>query len=167
MTDDRGRIPAGAVLLASLEDTGALARSALALLPRGALLLLTGPLGAGKTTFTQALAAALGVTAPVTSPTYTLAHEYPSEAGVLVHLDAYRLGGAAPLAGDMLDDYLERARLVVVEWGEDLMAAYPEAWWLELGFTAPGDVAEAAGAAPDAGAAGGRLRWARWRARHA
>lgn len=127
-------LPLGAEEVTDLEDTRALARSVVAELPSGALLLLSGPLGAGKTTFTQAIAAALGVTAPVTSPTYTLAHEYPSPAGTLVHLDAYRLGGGAPLAGAMLDDYIEHARLVIVEWGEDLLSEYPDAWWLEFGF---------------------------------
>ena len=149
-------LPLGAEEVTDLEDTRALARSVAAALPSGALLLLSGPLGAGKTTFTQAVAAALGVTAPVTSPTYTLAHEYPSPAGTLVHLDAYRLGGGAPLAGAMLDDYLEHARLVVVEWGEDLLSAYPDAWWLEFGFLdSP--------ASPDPEAA--RRRYALWRHR--
>jgi len=142
--------PAGALPLASLDATTELARAALAALPNGSLLVLSGPLGVGKTTFTQALASLLGVEAPVNSPTYTLVHEYPSPAGTLVHMDAYRLGGAAPLAGTMLDDYLERARLVVVEWGEGLLDAYPEAWWLEFGF----------GAADDG--EGSRVRWARW-----
>ncbi len=151
-------LPAGALALRDLGDTVEVARAALGVLPVGALLLLSGPLGAGKTTFTQALATALGVAAPVTSPTYTLAHEYPSPNGTLVHLDAYRLGGGEPLAGDMLDDYLERARLVVVEWGERLLTAYPEAWWLEFGFadTPDGVQGEA-----------GRLRYARWRVTHA
>lgn len=171
MSAGAGVAPPGAAPLAGLADTEALARAAVASVPVGGLLLLSGPLGAGKTTFTKGLAAALGVMAEVTSPTYTLVHEYPSPAGTLVHMDAYRLGGAAPLAGAMLDDYLARARLVVVEWGEDLLAAYPEAWWLEFGLSSAAagsaDPPAAPGAAdPAAGAGAGLLRWARWRERH-
>ncbi len=157
MTTAGAAFPANALPLRTLDDTLDLARTALQALPAGALLLLSGPLGAGKTTFTQALGKALRVVAPVTSPTYTLVHEYPSPGGTLVHLDAYRLGSAEPLAGSMLDDYLERARLVVVEWGEQLLAAYPEAWWLEFGFLDQPD---------GAGDEGNRLRYARWRVTH-
>jgi len=157
VTTGGATLPADALPLRNLNDTLGLARAALQALPVGALLLLSGPLGSGKTTFTQALGRVLQVVAPVTSPTYTLVHEYPSPGGTLVHLDAYRLGSAEPLAGSMLDDYLERARLVVVEWGEQLLAAYPEAWWLEFGFVgAPGGPGEEAG----------RLRYARWRVTH-
>ncbi len=102
-------------------------------LPHGQLLVLTGPLGAGKTTFVAALAAALGSRADVTSPTYTLVHEYPTDAGVLVHVDAYRLDPHVDLDEALdLDAYLDRARAVVVEWGAGLLAAHPEAWHLHL-----------------------------------
>lgn len=163
----------------TLADTEALARDVALRLPHGALLILSGPLGAGKTTFTQALAAALGVTAPVTSPTYTLVHEYPSPTGTVVHIDAYRLRagpdspagaskvastGASALAGALLDDYLDRARLVVVEWGEDLTDAYPDAYWLELGFEGPtpGGASRAPGA-PEPAMPAEPGRFARWR----
>jgi tRNA threonylcarbamoyladenosine biosynthesis protein TsaE len=101
-------------------------------IPHGALLVLTGPLGAGKTTFVQALARALGSDAGVTSPSYTLVQEYPSPEGTIVHADAYRLHDATALEGLGLDDYLERARVVVVEWGEALLEGRPEALHLEL-----------------------------------
>lgn len=122
--------------LRSLSDTADLAREALQLAPTGSLLLLAGPLGAGKTTFTQLLAAELGSTAAVTSPTYTLVHEYPTPHGPLVHIDAYRLPSAQALPGLGLDDYLERSRLVVVEWGAELLELYPEALLLEFTLTA-------------------------------
>ena len=106
-------------------------------LPVGSLLVLVGDLGAGKTTFVQQLAKVLESPASVSSPTYTLIHEYPSPHGLLVHIDAYRL-----TTGDVvtnlehlgLDDYLDRARCVVVEWGEALQGAYPDAFavYLEL-----------------------------------
>lgn len=101
-------------------------------LPHGALLLLDGPLGAGKTTLVAALVAALGGPERVSSPTYTLVHEYPTREGTVVHVDAFRLGDPAQLAALGLDDYLERARLVVVEWGGPLAESYPEAWRLRL-----------------------------------
>lgn len=125
--------------LEDLDGTRALAARLVAALPPGGLLVLSGPLGAGKTTLTQALAAALNSAAAVSSPTYTLVHEYPTPQGTLVHIDAYRLSSAADLSGLGLDDYLARARLVVVEWGEGLLAVYPEAFHLELAFADDGD----------------------------
>lgn len=101
-------------------------------LPDGALLLLSGPLAAGKTTLVSALAAAHGSEARVSSPTYTLVHEYPSPVGLLVHVDAYRLPDARSLLGLGLEDYLERARWVAVEWGDGLAASFPDAWRLHL-----------------------------------
>ncbi len=125
------------VTLTSLEDTEHLARRLERHAPPGALLILSGPLGAGKTTLVQALGRALGSTAQISSPTYTLIHEYPTPAGVLVHIDAYRLSAARPNAAAALlelglDDYLGRARLVAVEWGEDLLELFPEAVFVTL-----------------------------------
>ncbi len=119
--------------LPDLEATHALARRTAAVLPFGQLLLLSGPLGAGKTTFVAALAEALGSDASVTSPTYTLVHEYPTPRGPLVHVDAYRLDASVDIEAALdLDAYLDRARAVVVEWGDRLLATHPEAWHLNL-----------------------------------
>jgi len=126
---------AGVIVLVDLDATRALARDALRRAGPGSLLLLTGPLGSGKTTFTRLLAEELGATAAVTSPTYTLVHEYPTPEGVLVHVDAYRLRDATALEGLGLDAYLERARLVVVEWGDALAASHPEALWLAFSWS--------------------------------
>lgn len=119
----------------ALPDEGAtavLASETAAALPAGALLVLTGPLGAGKTTFVRYLARALGSQADVTSPSYTLVHEYPTPAGTLAHVDAYRLPEAAALEALGLDELCQRARLTVVEWGEALLEEHPEAYHLAL-----------------------------------
>jgi tRNA threonylcarbamoyladenosine biosynthesis protein TsaE len=102
--------------------------------PRGSLIILTGTLGAGKTTLVQALAKALESDAQVSSPTYTLIHEYPTPQGTLVHIDAYRLPKADALLDLGLEDYLERSKLVVVEWGEGLLKHFPDAWQVTLSF---------------------------------
>lgn len=85
------------------------------LLRAGDLVQLDGELGAGKTTLTRGLGAALGAREAITSPTFVLAREHPTTAGPpLVHVDAYRLATAAEL--DDLDLDWEHA-VVVVEWG--------------------------------------------------
>ncbi|MDF9714833.1 tRNA (adenosine(37)-N6)-threonylcarbamoyltransferase complex ATPase subunit type 1 TsaE [Nocardioides sp. ChNu-99] len=99
----------------------ALGRRLAAVLRAGDLLVLTGGLGAGKTTFTQGLGAGLGVRGDVTSPTFVIARVHPSTVGGpdLVHVDAYRLGGAAELDDLDLDASLDEA-VTVVEWGAGL-----------------------------------------------
>lgn len=120
------------MILQSLEDTRQLARTLLDRLGPGSLLLLQGGMGAGKTTLVSALAEELGSTASVSSPTYTLIHEYPTPEGTLVHIDAWRLDSAADLLQTGLDDYLDSARLVAVEWGEGLSGHYPDAVLVKL-----------------------------------
>ena len=96
-----------------------LGRSMAGQLAPGDLIVLTGSLGAGKTTFTQGLGAGLGVRGAVTSPTFVIARVHPSEVGgpALVHVDAYRIGGIAELDDLDLDTSLDDA-VTVVEWGE-------------------------------------------------
>lgn len=88
----------------------------------GDLLVLSGPLGAGKTTLVQGIAAGLGVRGPITSPTFVIARVHPSLTGgpELVHADAYRLGGVAEIDDLDLDAELAAA-VTVVEWGEGLV----------------------------------------------
>ena len=93
-----GRLVSGRrVVLPGVDDTRALGRALGSLLRAGDLVVLTGGLGAGKTTLTQGIGDGLGVRGPVTSPTFVIARVHPSTVGgpALVHVDAYRLGGAA------------------------------------------------------------------------
>jgi len=96
------------------------------LLRAGDLVLLNGELGAGKTTLTRGLGAALGARGAVTSPTFVLAREHPTASGVpLVHVDAYRLATAREV--DDLDlDYGHA--IVVVEWGAGKLDGVSESW---------------------------------------
>jgi tRNA threonylcarbamoyladenosine biosynthesis protein TsaE len=99
-----------------------LGRRLAALLRAGDLVVLTGPLGAGKTTLVQGIGEGLGVRGPVTSPTFVIARVHPSADGGpdLVHADAYRLGSRAEVDDLDLDADLERS-VTVVEWGEGLV----------------------------------------------
>ncbi len=102
-------------------DTEALGERLAGELGPGDLVVLSGPLGAGKTVLVRGIARGLGVAGPVTSPTFVIAREHrplPAGRGVpLVHVDAYRLGGAAELDDLDLDTDLAEA-VVAVEWGE-------------------------------------------------
>lgn len=98
----------------------------------GTVLALHGDLGVGKTTFVQGLAHGLGITAPVTSPTFNLftLHRGPVN---LVHLDAYRLSSAREFEQLLLDEFLASPWVLAVEWPERIAAAIPpEALHLEL-----------------------------------
>ncbi len=101
-------------------------------LQAGTVLILSGVMGAGKTTFVKGLLRGLGSTSPVSSPTYTYIHEYDSPLGLVVHIDAYRLEDAKKLWRMGLSDYLETAFLVVIEWGEGLLEDLPEAKLLKF-----------------------------------
>jgi tRNA threonylcarbamoyladenosine biosynthesis protein TsaE len=112
----------------SPEATQAAAARLAALLRPGDLLCLRGDLGAGKTTFTRGLVAALGAPAQlVTSPTFTLLHEYRGGRLPVLHADAYRLTGAADdLDAVGLGEEIARAEAVVVlEWPERVEASLP------------------------------------------
>jgi tRNA threonylcarbamoyladenosine biosynthesis protein TsaE len=106
------------VRAATADQTRALATRLAGLLRAGDLLVLSGDLGAGKTTFTQGLGAAMRVRGDVTSPTFVISRVHPSLVGgpALVHVDAYRLHGALELDDLDLDASLDEA-VTVVEWG--------------------------------------------------
>ncbi|ACO47355.2 tRNA (adenosine(37)-N6)-threonylcarbamoyltransferase complex ATPase subunit type 1 TsaE [Deinococcus deserti] len=101
-------------------------------LPPGAVLFLEGELGAGKTTLTQGLVGALGFREPVTSPTYALINAYPTPAGQVLHVDAYRVRDVNELYEMDLEDLISTSRLSVIEWGEGLYLDYPQAPILHL-----------------------------------
>ena len=132
-------------VLETLETTRALGRCLARELPTGAILLLSGRLGAGKTSLVQGLAEGLGVTEPITSPTFALAQHYPQGTAKLVHLDLYRLEHPAS-ADELFLQEEEEARatgaLMVVEWPERLGLNLAEAWHLELSDRNDGRLAQ-------------------------
>lgn len=115
-------IGAGPVRVSTGDDMRALGEELAGLLGPGDLVVLTGPLGAGKTTLVQGMAQGLRVRGPITSPTFVIARVHPSLAGgpALVHADAYRLGGTLEVDDLDLDASLEES-VTVVEWGEGLV----------------------------------------------
>lgn len=130
--------------IATSDEMERLGRSLGEQLQPGDLLVMTGPLGAGKTTFTRGLAEGLGVRGPVQSPTFVIARTHPSLVGgaPLVHVDAYRLGSAAEL--DDLDIDFARS-VVVIEWGRPMASAVADAWWdieIERPVGNVGDIAD-------------------------
>lgn len=108
------------VTVDSPERMSELGRGLAALLRPGDLVMLTGELGAGKTTLTRGLGAGLGVRGAVTSPTFVIARVHPSltSGPPLVHVDAYRLGGGLDEMEDLDLDVSLPDSVVVVEWGE-------------------------------------------------
>lgn len=121
----------------SPEETMRLGEALGAVLEPGDVVLLTGDLGAGKTTFAKGVGRGLGVAEELTSPTFTLIHEHAGRIP-LVHADLYRLretgAGAADgghLAG-CLDDYLEGEAVVVIEWPEQAAGLVADALCLDI-----------------------------------
>lgn len=90
-----------------------------ATLRAGDIVALTGELGAGKTVFVRGVAAALGIPGPVTSPTFTLIHEYPGAVPVY-HMDLYRLNSPREILDIGVEDYFYGSGICLVEWAEKL-----------------------------------------------
>lgn len=119
----------------SAEETASLAAVLGLAAEAGDVLLLSGDLGAGKTTFAKAYGAALGVTDPITSPTFTLAREYQGRL-LMHHLDAYRLEQLAEVADLALTELVESGGVVLIEWGDmvqDVLLPDYAAITIELG----------------------------------
>ena len=119
----------------SPEETADIARQLAGELRRGDVLALAGDLGAGKTQFVKGLAAGLGVVGEVTSPTFTLIHEYPVQPGrlPLFHIDLYRLESDEEVLRIGIDEYLHGDGITVVEWADKFEGLIPAgARWIWL-----------------------------------
>lgn len=112
------------VATSSPDQTRAVAAALAASCRGGDLILLTGDLGAGKTTFTQGFGAALGVTGPITSPTFTLHHRYQGRL-VVNHLDVYRLEQLDETIELGLAELLDSGDVTVIEWGDTIRPVLP------------------------------------------
>ena len=118
-------------------ETGAVAAALAPLLRAGDVMLLKGPLASGKTAFVQELVAALGATADVTSPTFTLAQFYPTPVATFLHIDAYRLSSVAEFRDLALEDYVSES-ITAIEWGDIVAEDFSNALSIEFEFV-PGD----------------------------
>jgi tRNA threonylcarbamoyladenosine biosynthesis protein TsaE len=108
----------------SVDETRALAGAIATLARPGDLLLLAGDLGAGKTAFAQGFGTGLGVTEPITSPTFTLAQQYDGRLR-MHHLDVYRLEHMAEVLDLGLAELLDDGGVVLIEWGDAILPALP------------------------------------------
>ncbi len=107
------------VIIKNENETKALAKRLCRFVEPGSAFLLTGDLGAGKTTFTRYLCQELGIdTAQVTSPTFTVIHEYLDGKFPVAHVDLYRIGQDADVYELGLDEYLNRGFFIIMEWAE-------------------------------------------------
>ena len=91
-----------------------------------AVIQLIGDVGAGKTTFTRGLAKGLGISEPVTSPSFVISKRYAGKKADLIHYDFYRLDDPGIMVEDLADSLSEENAVVVVEWGGDVEGLLPE-----------------------------------------
>lgn len=112
---------------ASARETEAAGADLATRLQTGDLVLVSGDLGTGKTTFVRGACRALGVTRPVTSPTFTIGQVYPADGFEVAHLDLYRLHTITGEDPALLDDYVTAARISFVEWPGAGLPALPPA----------------------------------------
>lgn len=113
------------LVTASAEETEAVAARLASRLAVGDVVTVSGELGSGKTTFVRGACRALGVSAPVTSPTFTIGHRYAGEVSVS-HLDLYRFHSVSPAEWGDLEPYFDDA-IVFVEWPEAGIGVVPPA----------------------------------------
>ena len=111
----------------SADETQALGQKLASRLAPGDVIAYFGDLGAGKPAFTRGLAQGLGITDPVTSPTYTIVNEYLSGRIPLFHFDMYRLSSSDELFDIGWEDYLSRGGVCAVEWSENVEDALQDA----------------------------------------
>ncbi len=122
-------------LLKDLEETIQLGEIVAHTITDLKLLLLQGPLGAGKTSFVKGFARAIGIAEPITSPTFSLSQHYPSGTRPLIHVDLYRLE-TQNAANELFLQEEEEAKtlggVLLVEWPERLSIQLPDAWKIHL-----------------------------------
>jgi len=111
------------VHVSTLDGTRAVAAAVARLARAGDVIVLSGEMGAGKTAFAQGFGAALGVTDPITSPTYTLVHSYEIGRTTLHHADLYRLDTHHQVADLALAELVEDRGILLVEWGDPVAAS--------------------------------------------
>ena len=111
---------------ASLDVTHSIAAALAGLSRSGDVILLAGEMGAGKTAFAQGFGRALGVTEPITSPTFTLVHSYETGGTTLHHADLYRLDQLAEVADLAFGELAEFDGIVLVEWGDVVESTFGE-----------------------------------------
>jgi len=104
------------------------------------LVALAGEMGSGKTTFAQGFGAALGVSEPVTSPTFTLVHSYDTGRVELHHADVYRLDWTSEVADLAFGELLEAKGIVLVEWGDVVAAQLGDHLEVRLEWVEPADI---------------------------
>lgn len=126
--------PCYSVAVGSPVETATAAASFASHLQANDIVVLGGDLGAGKTTFTKALGAALGVEAPITSPTFTLAQRYEGGRLVVHHLDVWRIEQLDEVIDLALPELFESGGVVVIEWGDTIVPALP-ADYLTISFS--------------------------------
>ena len=108
----------------SLAETHAVAAAVAGLAKVGDVILLAGDMGAGKTAFAQGFGRALGITEPITSPTFTVVHTYDTGRMVLHHADLYRLDRRSEVDDLGLDELTEGRGILLVEWGDVLAETF-------------------------------------------
>ena len=137
----KGQSTDKAWILKDLASTKNLGEQLIRQLPDPEILLLKGPLGAGKTSLVQGMAKALEINEPITSPTFALSHHYAGDLGKLVHLDLYRLENKAS-ANELFLQEEEEAKslqaLLVIEWPERLSIKIHNGWQIELNYARNG-----------------------------
>ena len=115
------------IICKNLEDTSQLACKFAKVLRGGEVVTLTGDLGAGKTTFTQSLAKAIGIFEPVTSPTFTLMNQYQGTTLKLYHFDMYRIEDIDEILETGLTEYFgNKDAVCIIEWAENISSLLPK-----------------------------------------
>jgi tRNA threonylcarbamoyladenosine biosynthesis protein TsaE len=113
------------ILSRSAEETVSAGKAFAGTLRPGDVVALTGTLGSGKTRFVAGVCAGLGVSVPVSSPTFTIINEYPAPFGVVAHIDMYRISTLGEVAELGIEEYFNDGCICLVEWAEVVSGVLP------------------------------------------